>query len=75
MDKDIKALAEQMRDVAEENWQALSAEWGRLHKRIETESFISRWEQMEAIRKLSQLGLALHASGEALRAIGMVRCN
>ena len=75
MDKDIKEIAEQMRDVAEDNWQALSAEYWRLHKLIETESFCSRWEQMDAIRKLSQLGLALHASGEALRAINIVRCN
>ena len=75
MDKDIKALAEQMRDVAEDNWQALSAEYWRLHKLVETEGFASRWEQMNAIRKLSQLGLALHASGEALSAINTVRCN
>lgn len=75
MEQDIKAIGAQMRDVAEDNWQALSKEYWRLHKLVETESFSSRWDQMDAIRKLSQLGLALHASGEALSAINLVRCH
>lgn len=74
MDKEIKDLGTTLRDTAEDNWQEIHKEYWRLHKKLTTESFPSRWEQMKAVRKLSQLGLALHASGEALSALNSVRC-
>jgi hypothetical protein len=75
LDLDIKATADALRDQAEANWEALSKAYWKAHRDVAETSFTSRWDQMRAIRKLSQLGLALHAAGEALSALSLTRSN
>ena len=53
----------------------LQSSYWEYTKELQESSFSSQWEQMEAIRKLSQLGLAVHAAGEAYKAINKARCN
>ena len=75
LDIQIKNAADLLRDTAEDNLKALQNAYWSAHKDLADSSFTSRWEQMNAIRKLSQLGLALHAAGEAYKAINTARCH
>ena len=74
LDIQIKNTADLLRDTAEDNLQALQNAYWAASKELADSSFTTRWDQMKAIRKLSQLGLALHAAGEALSAINEARC-
>ncbi len=74
LDQQIKGgafpLAESQNDVLE----ALSKKYWEASNELVNANFSSRWDQMRAIRKLSQLGLALHSAGEAYSAINIARC-
>lgn len=72
---DIKNKCKDYADAAMDNIDTLKAAYWDYSKEIQETSFSSHWEQMKAIRKLSQLGLALHAAGDAYSAINTARCN
>lgn len=80
LSEDYKSAAElreegtQMREVAKDNLEAMEKAYWEAHNAVLKGRYPTRWEQIEAIRKLSQLGLALHAAGGAYKAINQVHC-
>jgi hypothetical protein len=75
LNNEIKAGCEGFADKAMKNLGELQSTYWDYSKQLQEASFSSSWEQMEAIRKLSQLGLAVHAAGEAYQAINKASCN
>ena len=75
LDNEIKAGCERFASKALVHFKELQSTYWDYSKELQESSFSSHWEQMEAIRKLSQLGLAVHAAGEAYKAINQARCN
>jgi len=53
----------------------LQAEYWSAHESLATTGYTSQWEQMEAIARLSQLGLAVHEYGKAVSAMNRLACN
>ena len=72
---EIKTGCESFANKAMEHLKELQNTYWDYSKELQESSFSSHWEQMEAIRKLSQLGLAVHAAGEAYRAMNKARCH
>lgn len=75
MEKQIMEICESSADRLREELDHAKAKYWELHKQIAEESFPSQWEQLDAIRRLSQLGLALHSLGKAYSAMSSGRCN
>lgn len=71
----IQTVAKSMADNANEQLQKLQQEYWDASNDLNEAKFSSRFEQIEAIKKLSQLGLALDASAKAYSAINTARCN
>ena len=71
----IQTVAKSMADNANEQLRKLQQEYWDASNDLNEAKFASRFEQIEAIRKLSQLGLALDASAKAYSAINIARCN
>lgn len=71
----IQTVAKSMADNANEQLQNLQFQYWIASKELNDAKFASRFEQIEAIKKLSQLGLALDASAKAYTAINIARCN
>lgn len=71
----IQTVAKSMADNANEQLQKLQQEYWIASNDLNEAKFSSRFEQIEAIKKLSQLGLALDASAKAYSAINIARCN
>lgn len=71
----IQTVAKTMADNANEQLQKLQQEYWIASNDLNEAKFSSRFEQIEAIKKLSQLGLALDASAKAYSAINIARCN
>lgn len=71
----IQTVAKSMADNANEQLQKLQQEYWDASNDLNEAKFSSRFEQIEAIKKLSQLGLALDASAKAYSAINIARCN
>ena len=72
---DIKNKCCAYAQAAMDNIDTLKEAYWDYSKELQDTNFSSQWEQMKAIRKLSQLGLALHAAGESYSAINKARCN
>jgi len=71
----IKNVAKTMADDANDQLQKLQQQYWIASNDLNEAKFASRFEQIEAIKKLSQLGLALDASAKAYSAINLTRCN
>ena len=71
----IQDTAKVLTDNANEQLQTLQTEYWNALTEVTNAKFASRFEQIEAIKKLSQLGLALDASAKAYKAINIARCN
>ena len=71
----IQNVAKTMADDANEQLQKLQQQYWIASNDLKEAKFASRFEQIEAIKKLSQLGLALDASAKAYSAINIARCN
>jgi len=71
----IKNVAKTMADDANDQLQKLQHQYWIASNDLNEAKFASRFEQIEAIKKLSQLGLALDASAKAYSAINLTRCN
>lgn len=74
LDTQIKGGAFPLAESQNEVLEALSKKYWEASSELSKSNFSSRWDQMRAIRKLSQLGLALHSAGEAYSAINIARC-
>jgi cell division septum initiation protein DivIVA len=75
LNNEIKAECERFASKALVNLKELQSSYWDYSKELQDASFSSHWEQIEAISKLSQLGLAVHAAGEAYKAMNKARCN
>ena len=71
----IQTVAKSMAEDANEQLQKLQTQYWIASNDLNEAKFASRFEQIEAIKKLSQLGLALDASAKAYTAINIARCN
>ena len=71
----IQTVAKSMAEDANEQLQKLQTQYWIASNNLNEAKFSSRFEQIEAIKKLSQLGLALDASAKAYSAINIARCN
>ncbi len=69
----IRTLALDLTDNANEQLMSLQSQYWKASDSLSEAKFASRVEQIEAIRKLSQLGLALDASAKAYKAINTTR--
>ena len=67
MTKEAERLFKQLEDLRKSYWESL--------QELQTTGYSSKWEQMDDIRKVSQLGLAVVAIGKAYSALNAVRCN
>ena len=54
---------------------ALQSDYFHAASKLQSDGFSNHHEQADAIRKVSQLGLAYHAYCEAYSAVNAVRCN
>lgn len=72
---EIQDIAKSMTQNANDQLQDLQSQYWKASDNLREAKFASRWEQIEAIKKLSQLGLALDASAKAYSAINIARCN
>ncbi len=70
----IQDTAKALTDNANEQLQKLQQQYWIASNNLNEAKFASRFEQIEAIKKLSQLGLALDASAKAYKAINIARC-
>jgi|11_taG_2_1085331.scaffolds.fasta_scaffold82033_2 excinuclease UvrABC nuclease subunit len=70
----IQDTAKALTDNANEQLQTLQTEYWIASNNLNEAKFASRFEQIEAIKKLSQLGLALDATAKAYKAINIARC-
>ena len=76
MDRDsIQSQANALADSARTQLTALETAYWTAHKALAETSYRTSRDQREAMRKLSQLGLAVHEAGKAYSAISLVRCN
>lgn len=73
--QDIKATGKTFAETTFEHCEQMNAAYWKAHKELAETEFSSTHDQNEAVRKLSQLGLALHAARQAYSAINLVRCN
>lgn len=73
--KYVKSVSQKFLDQSDGLLEAMSEEYWKQHKLIAETAFQTRWHQFEAIARLSQLGLALHAQGEARQVVNVARCN
>lgn len=73
--QDIRKIAKDYADEASNAVDSLHKDYWVLQAQISSATYISRWEQIEAIGKLSQLGLALQAAAKYYSAINLARCN
>jgi len=72
--KDIRQFADKIRSAHNEQMEALQAEYWRLHNQLSEQRFRTRWDQITAIKELSELGLALHGMAQAYRAVSTAAC-
>lgn len=72
---DIKTVATSRADSINTQLEEMAKEYWDIHAALSVSPFSSRWEQYEAIARLSQLGLALHTFGKAYSAMNIARCN
>ena len=72
---EIQDIAKAMTQNANDQLQDLQSQYWKASDNLREAKFSSRFEQIEAIKKLSQLGLALDASAKAYSAINVARCN
>ena len=72
---EIQDIAKSMTQNANDQLQDLHSQYWIASDNLREAKFSSRFEQIEAIKKLSQLGLALDASAKAYSAINVARCN
>ena len=71
---EIQDIAKSMTQNANDQLQDLQSQYWKASDNFREAKFASRFEQIEAIKKLSQLGLALDASAKAYNAINVARC-
>ena len=74
VENQIRTVALDLTDNANEQLMSLQKQYWIASNNLAEAKFASRFEQIEAIKKLSQLGLALHASSKAYSAINETRC-
>ena len=69
------ALANSMTQNSNDQLQDLQSQYWKASDNLRETKFASRWEQIEAIRKLSQLGLALDASATVCKINSIIKSN
>lgn len=72
---EIQDIAKSITQNANDQLQDLQSQYWKASDNLREAKFASRFEQIQAIKKLSQLGLALDASARAYNAINTARCN
>jgi len=70
----IETTATEMREESSESLERMEKQYWTLHNEIAATP-MSRWEQHDAIARLSQFGMALYSAGKAYSAINKAHCN
>lgn len=70
----IKDVGEKLASEQLAQFKALRAFYWSMHQEMSQKTFSSPTEQIEAVKKLSQLGLAMAEAEKAYSAINKVRC-
>jgi len=68
-------IANSMTQNSNDQLQDLQSQYWKASDNLRETKFASRWEQIEAIRKLSQLGLALDASATVCKINSIIKSN
>lgn len=72
--QEVRDFASDLRDAHNDQFKALQAKYWELHLRLSEIRFDVRWDQIRAIKELSELGLALHGMAQAYRAVNKAAC-
>ena len=72
--KEVRDFAKEVRTAHDHSFQSLQTKYWELHARLSETRFDIRWDQIVAIKELSELGLALHGMAQAYRAINTAAC-
>ena len=73
MDKDIREMSSGFQRDSRDRLDEMMETYWEVSKQVSEGQFKSRLGQIKAINKLSQLGIALHATSEAVKALDAVR--
>lgn len=72
VNEQVKNNVEHVKGCMSGNFDLLSSAYWRAHSELEVTEFKNRREQIEAVKKLSEIGLALHSLMQAESAINKV---
>lgn len=72
--QEVRDFAQEVRTAHDHTFQGLQAKYWELHARLSETRFDIRWDQIVAIKELSELGLALHGMAQAYHAINTAAC-
>ena len=75
LEADLKSNIASPRKMVFDQLTEMRSEYFAALERLSKQAYISQWDQMDDIRKVSQMGLAIVEMGKAYSALNAVYCN
>lgn len=74
MQETTRTIADTSREILNTELRRIEKEYWKLFRQLGKEEFPSRWESLQAIKELSELGIAMHELGKAYSSMNTAAC-